>query len=557
MVGAGARRGASTSSSPATRWPRTTSSPRSTAPRSASTSPRAAASSTATSTTSARSTRSARPARSSARSSDGVLTGGIMHALVTQGKKFVLVGSVRDDGPLPDVYTDVIEGQRAMRASSRDVGFCLMVATMLHSVATGNILPASIPLVCVDINPATVTKLADRGSAPGAAASSPTSGCSSSSSPSSSWRTTAAPEPPTGQVGRADHAGLRAELGARAVGGPDRWAAPTQRASQRVARGLEQQVAGGRHAAADDDHVGVERRDEVRRRRCRASRRRIAKARRATRSPSLGGAVTIGPVTRSGSPPSPRSRTAAARPIRRRGRCGPARCRWSTAPSSRGCRTRRAARRARPACARTPRPCRCAPRKQPPSSTIATADAGAQRDHQRRASAPGRAVAGLGPRRAVGVVLEPDRAAERARRAGPCSGSPRHGRCGANMTRSPAGRRSRPRATPDRRRSALAGRLEDAPRPARPRPGSSARAARASTQCGAQTRPASSTTPASTLVPPMSTPTTTRDVTVMRPRASRPRGRRARRPAWRGPGAGRSRGTPRPPASSELAAADR
>ena len=95
---------------------------------------------------------------------NGVLTGGIMHALVRQQKDFVLVGSVRDDGPLPDVYTDVIEGQRAMRAKLEDVGFCLMVATMLHSVATGNILPASIPLVCVDINPATVTKLADRGS---------------------------------------------------------------------------------------------------------------------------------------------------------------------------------------------------------------------------------------------------------------------------------------------------------------------------------------------------------------------------------------------------------
>jgi lysine-ketoglutarate reductase/saccharopine dehydrogenase-like protein (TIGR00300 family) len=94
----------------------------------------------------------------------GVLSGGIMHALVTHGKEYVLVGSVRDDGPLPDVYTDVIEGQRAMRAQLKDVGFCIMVATMLHSVATGNILPASIPLVCVDINPATVTKLADRGS---------------------------------------------------------------------------------------------------------------------------------------------------------------------------------------------------------------------------------------------------------------------------------------------------------------------------------------------------------------------------------------------------------
>jgi lysine-ketoglutarate reductase/saccharopine dehydrogenase-like protein (TIGR00300 family) len=94
----------------------------------------------------------------------GVLTSGVMHALVKKGNKFVLVGSVRDDGPLPDVYTDVLEGQRAMRAELTDVGYCLMAATMLHSVATGNILPASVPLTCVDINPATVTKLADRGS---------------------------------------------------------------------------------------------------------------------------------------------------------------------------------------------------------------------------------------------------------------------------------------------------------------------------------------------------------------------------------------------------------
>ncbi len=96
--------------------------------------------------------------------SQGVLTGGVMHALVTHGKRFVLVGSVRDDGPLPDVVTDVIDGQRAMRAELPGVGFAIMVATMLHSIATGNLLPASVPLVSVDINPATVTKLADRGS---------------------------------------------------------------------------------------------------------------------------------------------------------------------------------------------------------------------------------------------------------------------------------------------------------------------------------------------------------------------------------------------------------
>jgi lysine-ketoglutarate reductase/saccharopine dehydrogenase-like protein (TIGR00300 family) len=92
----------------------------------------------------------------------GLLTSGIMHALVRKGARFVLVGSVRDDGPLPDVHTDVVEGQRAMRMELRGVGLTVMVATRLHSIATGNILPASVPLVCVDINPATVTRLAER-----------------------------------------------------------------------------------------------------------------------------------------------------------------------------------------------------------------------------------------------------------------------------------------------------------------------------------------------------------------------------------------------------------
>jgi lysine-ketoglutarate reductase/saccharopine dehydrogenase-like protein (TIGR00300 family) len=95
---------------------------------------------------------------------EGVLRRGIMHSMVKNGKQYVLVGSVRDDGPLPDVYTDVIEGQRAMRSQIPGVGFAIMVATMLHSIATGNLLPAKVPLVSVDINPATVTKLADRGS---------------------------------------------------------------------------------------------------------------------------------------------------------------------------------------------------------------------------------------------------------------------------------------------------------------------------------------------------------------------------------------------------------
>jgi lysine-ketoglutarate reductase/saccharopine dehydrogenase-like protein (TIGR00300 family) len=93
----------------------------------------------------------------------GVLASGLMHALTTCGSRFVLVGSVRDDGPLPDVHTDVVEGQRAMRAEIRDVGYCLMLATQLYSVATGNILPATVPVVCVDINPAMVTRAAERG----------------------------------------------------------------------------------------------------------------------------------------------------------------------------------------------------------------------------------------------------------------------------------------------------------------------------------------------------------------------------------------------------------
>ena len=94
----------------------------------------------------------------------GVLTSGIMHACVLHGVDYVLGGSVRDDGPLPDTVTDVIEAQRQMRSLLPGVGYAIMVATMLHSIATGNLLPASVPLVCVDINPATVTKLADRGS---------------------------------------------------------------------------------------------------------------------------------------------------------------------------------------------------------------------------------------------------------------------------------------------------------------------------------------------------------------------------------------------------------
>jgi lysine-ketoglutarate reductase/saccharopine dehydrogenase-like protein (TIGR00300 family) len=94
----------------------------------------------------------------------GVLTTGLMHTLVESGTPYVLAGSIRDDGPLPDVITDVLEAQRVMRSHCQTAGACIMLSTMLHSIATGNMLPASTTTVCVDINPAVVTKLADRGS---------------------------------------------------------------------------------------------------------------------------------------------------------------------------------------------------------------------------------------------------------------------------------------------------------------------------------------------------------------------------------------------------------
>ncbi|MCI0380691.1 MAG: TIGR00300 family protein, partial [Gemmataceae bacterium] len=94
----------------------------------------------------------------------GVLRSGIMFECTKHHIPFVLAGSIRDDGPLPEVITDVLVAQDAMRDLIRGVGFCLMMATMLHSIATGNLLPAWVKVACVDINPATVTKLADRGS---------------------------------------------------------------------------------------------------------------------------------------------------------------------------------------------------------------------------------------------------------------------------------------------------------------------------------------------------------------------------------------------------------
>jgi lysine-ketoglutarate reductase/saccharopine dehydrogenase-like protein (TIGR00300 family) len=94
----------------------------------------------------------------------GVLKSGIMYECVEHNVPFVLAGSIRDDGPLPEVITDILVAQNEMRKHIPGVGFCLMVATMLHSIATGNMLPGWVKVACVDINPSTVTKLMDRGS---------------------------------------------------------------------------------------------------------------------------------------------------------------------------------------------------------------------------------------------------------------------------------------------------------------------------------------------------------------------------------------------------------
>ena len=94
----------------------------------------------------------------------GFIPGGVMYECVTHDVPFVLAGSLRDDGPLPDVFTDVVAAADRMRELVPGVGVALMLATTLHAIATGNILPASVETFCVDINQAVVTKLADRGS---------------------------------------------------------------------------------------------------------------------------------------------------------------------------------------------------------------------------------------------------------------------------------------------------------------------------------------------------------------------------------------------------------
>ncbi len=93
----------------------------------------------------------------------GVLKQGIMYECVKNNVPFVLAGSLRDDGPIPDVITDVVEAQRRHKELLKDADMVLMICTMLHSIAVGNMLPSNVKVVVVDISQTVVTKLLDRG----------------------------------------------------------------------------------------------------------------------------------------------------------------------------------------------------------------------------------------------------------------------------------------------------------------------------------------------------------------------------------------------------------
>jgi len=94
----------------------------------------------------------------------GVLTAGVMYEVITHNVDYVLAGSIRDDGPLPDTIMDLRVAQDRYTESLQGVKLVLALSTMLHGIGVGNMLPSWVRMVCVDINPAVVTKLADRGS---------------------------------------------------------------------------------------------------------------------------------------------------------------------------------------------------------------------------------------------------------------------------------------------------------------------------------------------------------------------------------------------------------
>jgi lysine-ketoglutarate reductase/saccharopine dehydrogenase-like protein (TIGR00300 family) len=94
----------------------------------------------------------------------GVLTRGIMHACHVHGVRYTLAGSIRDDGPLPETVMDLVAAQNAYGEALEGVEMVVMLSSMLHSIGVGNMIPSWVKVICVDINPAVVTKLADRGS---------------------------------------------------------------------------------------------------------------------------------------------------------------------------------------------------------------------------------------------------------------------------------------------------------------------------------------------------------------------------------------------------------
>ncbi len=93
----------------------------------------------------------------------GKLTSGVLYECVKAGVPFVLAGSLRDDGPLPETITDMNQAQDAYAEQLKGAGLVLCLGSMLHSIATGNMLPSWVRIVCVDINPAVATKVSDRG----------------------------------------------------------------------------------------------------------------------------------------------------------------------------------------------------------------------------------------------------------------------------------------------------------------------------------------------------------------------------------------------------------
>ena len=94
----------------------------------------------------------------------GMLTGGVMYESIRHNIEFIAVGSIRDDGPLPETIMDLCEAQAAYAKAIEGADMILLLSTMLHAIGVGNMTPAGVRLICVDINPAVVTKLADRGS---------------------------------------------------------------------------------------------------------------------------------------------------------------------------------------------------------------------------------------------------------------------------------------------------------------------------------------------------------------------------------------------------------